>query len=93
MATELVQRALRAELIRREIVLALNEAESVGRDHVVKVTFTLADRAIAFTYPRELGSDLKLDATAVARASIGFYSGVRRHTFLLASNDHAQRKG
>ena len=83
MAAEVMKRALDAELIRREVVLALNQAESVGRDHVVKVAFTPADRAIALAHPRELGSNLKLHAATVAGAVIDFHLGVSRHVFLL----------
>ncbi|HYY26201.1 MAG TPA: hypothetical protein VE689_11945 [Candidatus Udaeobacter sp.] len=84
MTTEVMERTPSAELIRRKVVLTLNETESIWRDHVVKVALTSADRAITFAYPRELGSNLELNATTVARSSIGSHFGFRCHIFLLA---------
>jgi hypothetical protein len=84
MSTEVMERTPCAELIRRKVLLSLEETESIWRYHVVEVTLPTADRAIAFTYPRELGSNLELDVATVARSSIGFHFGVRRHIFLLA---------
>jgi hypothetical protein len=89
MTTEMMERTPSAELIGRKIVLTLNETESIRRDHVVKIALTSADRAIAFTYPRELGSNLELDAATVARSSIGSHFGFRCHIFLLAAEGDA----
>jgi hypothetical protein len=80
----MMERTPSAELIRRKVVLTLNETESIWRDHVVKVALTSADRAITFAYPRELRSNLELDAATVARSSIGFHFAVLCHIFLLA---------
>jgi hypothetical protein len=72
-ATEVMERTTRAELIRRKGFLSLNEMESIWRYHVMEVTLTLADRAIAFAHARKLGSNLELDPTAMARPSIGLH--------------------
>jgi hypothetical protein len=78
-ATEVVERTPRAELIRRKGFLSLHELESIWRYHVMEIALALADRAIAFTHPRKLGSDLELDATAVTRTSIGLHFPDRCH--------------
>jgi hypothetical protein len=53
------------ELVRRKGVLALEKAESIGRNHVMEVTLTAADRAVAFANPVKVRSNLELDAAAV----------------------------
>lgn len=66
MATEVVKRALGAELIGRKIRLALDEAESIRGDHVVEVALAPTDRTVALADASELCSNLKTDALAVA---------------------------
>lgn len=73
-AAEVVQRALGAELIRREISLPLDKAEPIRGDHVVEVALAPANRAIAFTHAAKLGSNFKTDASAVTRALISLQS-------------------
>src|SRR5262249_58199443 len=68
-----MQRAPGTELIRRELGLSLNQAESVRGDHVVKVALAPADRAIALADARELGPDLELNAPAVAGPTVGVH--------------------
>ena len=58
-ATEVMERTTRAELICRESFLSLQETESIWRYHVMEVALTLADRAIAFAHSRKLGSNLE----------------------------------
>ena len=65
-ATEVMECSARTELIRCKSLLSLDETESIGRDHVVKVALTPADRAIAFADSCELGSNLELDPTTMA---------------------------
>src|SRR5262249_1572345 len=96
-AAEVMQRAPGTELIRRELGLSLNQAESVRGDHVVKVALAPADRAIALADARELGPDLELNAPAVAGAAVGVHRGPGRslrtrimiplaHAILVATN-------
>ena len=65
MATEVVKCAFGAELIRRKISLALDEAESIRGDHVVEVALAPTDRTVALADAGKLGSNLKTDASAV----------------------------
>jgi hypothetical protein len=53
------------ELVRRKGVLALEKAESIGRNHVMEVTLATAYRAIAFANPVKVRSNLELHAAAV----------------------------
>jgi hypothetical protein len=55
----MMKRSARTELIGRKSLVSLDETKSIWRDHVVKVTLTPADRAVAFADPRELGSNLE----------------------------------
>ena len=59
------------ESVGRKSVLALEELESIGRYHVMKVTLAAADRAVTFANPVKVCSDFELHATAVTRAAIG----------------------
>ena len=82
-AVEVVKRALGAELIRRKISLALEEAKSIRGDHVVEVALAPADGTVALADASKLGSNLKADAPAVTRALIGFHLADCRHSSLL----------
>jgi len=82
-AAEVVQRALRAELIRRKISLPLDEAEPIRSDHVVEVALAPTDRTIAFTHAGKLGSNLETDASAVTGALVGFHLAGGSHVLAL----------
>src|SRR5262245_59603132 len=70
-AAELVECPLSTELVRHKGILALEKAESIGRDHVMKVTLAAADRAIAFANAVKVGSNLELHAAAMTRTTVG----------------------
>jgi hypothetical protein len=91
-ATEVVECTTRAELIRRKGFVSLHEMESIWRYHVMEVALTLADRAIAFAHPRKLGSNLELDATAMARTSIGLHFAGGCHASSLAVQGSVRRR-
>src|SRR5262249_15845084 len=90
-AAEVMERAPGAELVRRELGLALQEAEAVRGDHVVQVALAPADRAIGFADTGELGPDLELNAPAVARPAIGLHRapGVSLRTRIMIPLAHA----
>lgn len=81
-AAEVVQRALGAELIGRKIGLALDEAEPIRGDHVVKVALAPADGAVALADAGKFGSNLKMDASAVTGALVGFHLATGSHASL-----------
>ncbi len=72
-AAEVMDRSPCAKLVRRKSFLSLHETESIWRYHMVEVTLTPADRAIAFAHPRKLGANLELDPTTMTRTSIRFH--------------------
>lgn len=79
MVTEVMERTPCTELIRRKALLSLNETESIWRHHVVEITLPTTDRAIAFAYPRQLGSNFELNPAAMARPSISFHDALCHH--------------
>src|SRR5919108_504497 len=54
-----------AELIRRQIVGAGEQAKSLGWDHVMQVTLLPTDGAVAFTRAREISRHLEADPSTV----------------------------
>ena len=53
------------ELVRLKGILALEKPESIGRYHVMEVTFAAADRAISFANSVKVSSNFELHAPAV----------------------------
>jgi hypothetical protein len=82
-AAEVVKCALGAELIRRKIGLPLDEAEPVRGDHVMEIAFAPTDGAVTLAETGKLGSNLKTDASAVARALVGLHLADGSHDSLL----------
>ena len=85
-AAKVVKRAPGAELIRSKISLPFDEAEPIRGDHVVEVALAPADGTVAFADAGELGSNLELDPSAVAGASIELHFGVCEHRSSFAAN-------
>ena len=82
-AAEVMQRALRAELVRRQRVLPLQKTKSIRRHHVVEVSLTPADRAIALAHTGKVCPDFELDLTAMAGPSVSFQFAFGGHPLLL----------
>jgi hypothetical protein len=70
MLAEGVLRRLGVEFVGREVVLAADELEALGRDNQVQNSLLDADRAIAIDH-RKIGRDTEAHATAVAPAFHG----------------------
>src|SRR5262249_6678789 len=58
------------ELIRRESLLASQQLELLGQHEDVQDALFCADRTIAFRDARQIGTDAKVDAPAVATALV-----------------------